>query len=602
MNTQCSVCYNDCNKKYVYTCNCGYIICDECLTILIKHYNSFDITCPECKNNIKYCDIIKLLDNAYDLYLDIIIKNTDEYITNNVRLLYPIFNKITEYVKNKFDTIDLIDNILLYHNELPVPDKLLIDLPEFKVNYKSYILTEDETNINRKRKYYNYDDFFQILLNYNMIDTKIFKNICDDYYKQLTKYQNSLEYDMKYNITSKISKFIREIDEGKIDNSKTTAVISKCKKCRFGLIINKIENCKDNENEKYECNACHQKYCSKCLSIIDSSNINHKCNDEEIKTWNELVNNSVACPCCGVRIYKSSGCNEMFCTNCHNNFNWQTGKVLKHIGHNPHRVDWLNNNIHYTNTDISEIEKISPENSDQVVRFCRLLDYHNILMTNYLNFTVTNHTNNISEDERIDTLKTLILSYYNDIESSEYKVLRSKYDMNKFINTYTDKMMKSFTEKVIMEIYLSIIDLIYSSLVKVVNDIPTYLNKEFYESVAAKLYEYDDLLYIIGRKFDYHPIRFLFEPIKINDTVYNKIAFINLSEIGLESTDELYNIIDDLMTPKPNFNKNDAGKYCEDYESGSARQGLMTFLHKLEIPSENIRKSYYLNKHTINYY
>lgn len=75
----------------------------------------------------------------------------------------------------------------------------------------------------------------------------------------------------------------------------------------------------------HACLLCDQHYCSHCEEAINGF---HQCSPDKLSTINELRSTTVKCPKCHVRIQKSEGCDHMFCTHCHSNFDWSTGKLI----------------------------------------------------------------------------------------------------------------------------------------------------------------------------------------------------------------------------------------------------------------------------------
>jgi hypothetical protein len=56
-----------------------------------------------------------------------------------------------------------------------------------------------------------------------------------------------------------------------------------------------------------------------------------------------LAKDSKPCPKCQSLIFRISGCDQMWCTQCHTAFNWKTGRLEKNI-HNPHFYEWQRKN------------------------------------------------------------------------------------------------------------------------------------------------------------------------------------------------------------------------------------------------------------------
>jgi hypothetical protein len=67
----------------------------------------------------------------------------------------------------------------------------------------------------------------------------------------------------------------------------------------------------------------------------------HICDPNNVETANLLKKDSKPCPKCACIIFKISGCDQMFCTQCHTAFSWRTGAIETRVIHNPHYYQYL---------------------------------------------------------------------------------------------------------------------------------------------------------------------------------------------------------------------------------------------------------------------
>lgn len=91
------------------------------------------------------------------------------------------------------------------------------------------------------------------------------------------------------------------------------------------------------ERQKKRCGLCKRDVCSRCGEIQQA---NHNCDPHDVQTMDILRKDSRPCVRCGTMITKNHGCDQMWCTECHTAFSWQTGELLRHF-HNPHYLDWM---------------------------------------------------------------------------------------------------------------------------------------------------------------------------------------------------------------------------------------------------------------------
>ena len=97
------------------------------------------------------------------------------------------------------------------------------------------------------------------------------------------------------------------------------------------------ETCRGFLSTQYKCEICKLYTCPDCFEIIGASKeVPHTCTEEAKASATLIRQETRACPTCGIRISKISGCDQMWCTECHTAFSWRTGQVETGVVHNPH--------------------------------------------------------------------------------------------------------------------------------------------------------------------------------------------------------------------------------------------------------------------------
>ena len=101
--------------------------------------------------------------------------------------------------------------------------------------------------------------------------------------------------------------------------------------------------CKGLVDSKFYCNLCENSICRRCRIPLKEEE-KHECDEEVIETVKLLRGDTKPCPKCATPIYKISGCDQMWCTQCRTAFSWKTGKIVTGIIHNPHAIRWQREN------------------------------------------------------------------------------------------------------------------------------------------------------------------------------------------------------------------------------------------------------------------
>lgn len=96
-------------------------------------------------------------------------------------------------------------------------------------------------------------------------------------------------------------------------------------------------NCRGYLSRQYKCELCKLFTCHDCLEIIGYTKTDpHTCNPDSILSAETIRKETKPCPSCGIRIFKISGCSQMWCTECKVAFDYNTGKIDSGTIHNPH--------------------------------------------------------------------------------------------------------------------------------------------------------------------------------------------------------------------------------------------------------------------------
>ena len=89
------------------------------------------------------------------------------------------------------------------------------------------------------------------------------------------------------------------------------------------------DNCKGYLSSQYKCEVCKLYTCPDCFEVIGYSKESpHECKQDNIASAQLIKKETKPCPKCGVRIFKISGCDQMWCTECKVAFSWNTGKIV----------------------------------------------------------------------------------------------------------------------------------------------------------------------------------------------------------------------------------------------------------------------------------
>ena len=104
-----------------------------------------------------------------------------------------------------------------------------------------------------------------------------------------------------------------------------------------------MTECRGFLSSQWKCAVCATWVCPDCQEPKTSrDDPTHTCDPSVVESVKMIAKDSKPCPKCTSMIFKIAGCSQIWCTECHCTFDWNTGReVVGQRIHNPHYYEWL---------------------------------------------------------------------------------------------------------------------------------------------------------------------------------------------------------------------------------------------------------------------
>ena len=197
------------------------------------------------------------------------------------------------------------------------------------------------------------------------------------------------------------------------------------------------ENCRGYLDSNFKCGMCNIICCHECHEI--KNNDNHVCKPEDIETARLITNDTRSCPSCAVAIFKTEGCDQMYCTQCNTAFSWNTGRIESGVIHNPHYIAQIENrNLldvrcgrEITYHIVLQLHHTSSERMTRIARFVNLIRRREL--PKYVDTTTDN-----SDLRRKYLEKQIDEERFKQILQKRAKETETKHEIGQVIQMYTE--------------------------------------------------------------------------------------------------------------------------------------------------------------------
>ena len=340
MNTEsdcveCMICCEKYNKQLrsKVVCNvgsCGFNACKSCIRQYLMSSNE-DIHCMSCRKAWDNTFVILKLNRSWFI---------TTYMPHQVDLLF-------ERNKSKTQEVMPLVEIAMEKKRRGIKLEPLIrthyqTITDLNDNHK---LVKTAYLLKNKRDLEVYNN--KCIENTNFESTVVDRNqYCDMTQKEMFVYENKKQIwrGEVRTLTYLIAALRRRIDNNPINNEEKT----KEEKVKKQFIMPcQHENCNGFLTDSYKCGLCEEQCCKHCFEMLGTesdmeSGEKHECNKDLVDTAKLIKTTTKPCPKCGQRIYKISGCDQMWCVECKCSFSWKAGTIItKGIIHNPHYFQYM---------------------------------------------------------------------------------------------------------------------------------------------------------------------------------------------------------------------------------------------------------------------
>lgn len=339
----CQICTEKFNGKLKKTVcpntECAIVICRKCVQTWLLDPSRFnDAECMSCKIGLSRESLVEMCGKIW--VNTVYARRREEILYDRIKSRLPEYQDHISSIKRikKFESE--VKQIFSYSTEIRKSYDLFEQsnynlLYDLKRKYERYYNDINFRLTDKERDLPSTSEDSELILMSNEIRKEI-----NDFMNRMMSYNERFDNLLKGLKKNKNTKLIEnnELLEKEQEKEKKEKYLTR------GPCPN--QRCNGFIEDSWKCGICSTKICQSCMVIIDEkAKEKHICNETDIESVKLIRSSSKPCPNCRVRVTKSEGCTQMWCTNCNTAFDYNTLEIIvnKKI-HNPHYFEFIKKN------------------------------------------------------------------------------------------------------------------------------------------------------------------------------------------------------------------------------------------------------------------